>query len=186
MSTNIKVQRICRHCGKEFTARTTVTQYCSNTCSKRDYKARQRKAKIEASNVETQLIKAKPIEVLNEKPFLSISETCKLLGISRRTIYRMLERGQLVPGKAGKRTIIRRSDIDKLFERPIPVINEPESDPEPVEYNISDCYTLEQAMGKYGVSESGLRNQIIRHKIPKFRKGRFAYIPKTIIDKLLS
>ncbi len=28
MSSNIKLQRICQHCGNEFTAKTTVTQYC--------------------------------------------------------------------------------------------------------------------------------------------------------------
>jgi excisionase family DNA binding protein len=54
---------------------------------------------------------------LKEKPFLSIAETCKLIGISRRTVYRMLERGELIAGKAGKRTILRRSDLDKLFEK---------------------------------------------------------------------
>src|SRR5207245_2806849 len=43
---------------------------------------------------------------------------CKLIGISRRTVYRMLERGELIAGKAGKRTILRRSDLDKLFEQP--------------------------------------------------------------------
>ncbi|MFL5730120.1 MAG: helix-turn-helix domain-containing protein [Cytophagaceae bacterium] len=53
---------------------------------------------------------------LKQKPFLSIAETCKLIGISRRTVYRMLERGELVAGKAGKRTIVRRADVDKLFE----------------------------------------------------------------------
>ena len=56
-------------------------------------------------------------EELKEKPFLSISETCKLIGISRRTVYRMLERGELIAGKAGKRTILRRSDLDKLFDQ---------------------------------------------------------------------
>jgi excisionase family DNA binding protein len=53
---------------------------------------------------------------LKDKTFLSIAETCKLIGISRRTVYRMLERGELTAGKAGKRTILRRADIDKLFE----------------------------------------------------------------------
>ena len=69
MSSNIKVQRICQHCGNEFTARTTVTQYCSDTCSKRAYKARIKAAKIESSNKETQQIKTRPIEELKAKEF---------------------------------------------------------------------------------------------------------------------
>ncbi len=56
-------------------------------------------------------MKAKTIE----KEFLSIEEASKLLGISRRTVYRMFDRGELKKGKAGTRSIIRRSEIDKLF-----------------------------------------------------------------------
>jgi hypothetical protein len=70
MSTNIKVQRICQFCGKEFTARTTVTQYCGDNCSKRAYKARQRATKVETSNKETLQIKTKPIEELKVQEFL--------------------------------------------------------------------------------------------------------------------
>jgi excisionase family DNA binding protein len=56
-------------------------------------------------------MKAKTIE----KEFLSIDEITKLLGISRRTVHRMISRGELKAGKAGTRTIIKRAEIDKLF-----------------------------------------------------------------------
>lgn len=115
MSTNIEVQRICQHCGNPFTARTTVTRYCSHKCNSRAYKAKVRGEKIEVSNTQTLTTITRPIEELKAKSFLSITDTCRLLGISRRTVYRMLERGEIGAGKAGKRTIIQRSDIDKLF-----------------------------------------------------------------------
>lgn len=115
MSTTIEVQRICEYCGNEFTARTTKTRYCSHTCNSRAYKEIIKNSKIESSNRAVQQIRNKPIEELKTKPFLSIEETCVLLGISRRTVYRMMDRGELYAGKAGKRTIIQRSDIDKLF-----------------------------------------------------------------------
>ena len=117
MSTNIQVQRICQHCGKEFTARTTVTRFCSNACSSKAYKANVKTLKVELSNRETQRVVSKPIEELKAKPFLSIWEAGKLLGVSRRTIYRMLDRGELNSGKAGTRTIIKRSDIDNIFSK---------------------------------------------------------------------
>lgn len=116
MSSNIQVQRICQHCGKEFTARTTVTRFCTRNCASVAYKHRVRAGKVEESNKETKRLKNQPIEELKAKAFLSITETCKLMGISRRTVYRMIERGELITGKAGKRTIIRRSDLDKLFK----------------------------------------------------------------------
>ena len=116
MSSNIEVQRICEYCGKLFTARTTQTRFCSHTCNSRAYKANLKSLKVELSNKETQRFISQPIEELKAKPFLSINETCKLLGISRRTIYRMLERGEIKAGKAGKRTLIQRSVIDNLFK----------------------------------------------------------------------
>jgi excisionase family DNA binding protein len=115
MSSNIRVNKICEYCQKEFEARKTTSKTCSGYCAKMLYKAKQRAAKVEASNTETQRIKMKPIEDLKAKEFLSIADTCKVLGISRRTIYRMITRKELKFGKAGKRTLIKRSEIDKLF-----------------------------------------------------------------------
>lgn len=187
MSSNIKVQRICQHCGKEFTARTTTTQYCNHSCNRKAYKARERTGKIETSNQETQRIKKQPIEELNAKAFLSIAEACKLIGISRRTVYRMIERGDLVTGKAGKRTIIRRSDLENyIFEQPRTVIPQPESDQTPIQLEISECYNLTEVQIKYGISESALQSLIRREGIPKIKEGWYAYVPKTTIDTLLA
>ena len=187
MSSNIKVQRICQHCGNEFTARTTTTLYCSHRCNSAAYKAKQRAGKVEQSNKETQCIKTQPIEQLKAKAFLSIADTCKLIGISRRTVYRMIERGELITGKAGKRTIIRRSDLEQLlFEQPRTVAPQPEKQTEQMQFDISDCYNLTEVQSKYGISETALQNLIKRYEIPKIKKGWFAYVPKTVIDKLLS
>ncbi len=46
----------------------------------------------------------------------SIDETCQLVGASRWTIYRMIDKGSLKVGKLGSRTIIKRQEIDKLFK----------------------------------------------------------------------
>lgn len=186
MSSNIRLQRICQRCGVEFTAKTTKTKYCSHNCGSKAGKDKLRDAKIEESNKELLVIKSRPIEELKAKSFLSIAETSILLGISRRTIYRMIEQGELLVGKARNRTIIRRIDIDNLFQIAKPVVSPAETVVEPVEYEISECYSTEEVRNNYGISESGLRLLIIDNAIPKYRKGRYAYIPKVIIDKLLS
>lgn len=119
MSSNIKVQRICQHCGKEFTARTTVTQCCSDICAKRAYKARLKAAKIEESNKETQRIKTQPIEQLNAKEFLTVREVATLLNCSLRTVYYYIESGNIEAVNLGQRlTRVKRSAIDKLFQQP--------------------------------------------------------------------
>lgn len=78
MSSNIQVQRICQQCGKEFTARTTVTKTCSDSCAKKLYRAKQKAAKIETSDTEARQIKTRLIEELKAKDILTIAETANI------------------------------------------------------------------------------------------------------------
>ena len=116
MSSNIKIQRICQHCGNEFTARTTTTLYCSHRCNSAAYKAKQRAGKVEQSNKETQRIKSQPIEELKAKEFLSVTQVSKLIGCSRQNVYNL---NNTVKLKAKnillKKTIVKRLDLDKIF-----------------------------------------------------------------------
>src|SRR5688572_26081110 len=95
MSSNIQVQRICQHCSKEFTARTTVTKYCSDDCAKKAYKVRLKAFKIEASNIETRQIKMLPLEQIKQKEFLTVRDVAILLTCSIRTAYRLIEQGDI-------------------------------------------------------------------------------------------
>ena len=116
MSSNIKVQRVCQYCNNEFTARTTVTKYCSDECSKKAYKARKRAEKIERSNTETIQIKKQPIEILKAKEFLTVREVAQLLNCSVRSAYYYIESGTIKAVNLGQRmTRVKRSEIDKLF-----------------------------------------------------------------------
>ena len=119
MSSNIQVQRICQHCGNEFTARTTSTAYCSHRCNSAAYKAKQRAEKVEVSNKETQRIKSQPIEELKAKEFLTVKEVARLLNCSVRSAYYYIDKGTIKAVNLGQRiTRVKRSDIDKLFEQP--------------------------------------------------------------------
>lgn len=40
MSSNIKINRVCNFCNKDFIAKTTVTKYCSHKCASASYKKR--------------------------------------------------------------------------------------------------------------------------------------------------
>jgi excisionase family DNA binding protein len=197
MSSNIKIQRICQHCGNEFTARTTTTLYCSHRCNSAAYKAKQRAGKVEQSNKETQRIKSQPIEELKAKEFLSVTQVSKLIGCSRQNVYNLINTGKLkATNILLKKTIVKRSDLDKLFKEPANR-TQPEGIPETQKqelnkwvqaggFDIADCYNLTEVQSKYGISETALQNLIKRNSIPKIKKGWFAYVPKTVIDKLLS
>ncbi len=116
MSTNIRVQRICQHCGNDFTARTTVTKYCGDTCAKKAYKVRKRNEKIRDSNKETKEIIRKPLEQIKVKEFLTVNETAILLGCSKRTAYRLIKIGTIKATNLSERmTRIKREEIDKLL-----------------------------------------------------------------------
>lgn len=181
MSSNIQIQRICEYCNNEFTARTTVTKLCSEKCRKANYKKRQRTQKIEKSNTETKQIKNKSIIELKEKEFLSVREVAVLLGCSIRTAYRLIDLGTLKGVNLAERmTRVKRSEINKLLEQPQPLKQIK------IEYDISDSYTINEVLEKYSISETALHNLIKRQSIPKIKKGWYAYVPKPIIDKLLS
>lgn len=185
MSSNLHLQRICQHCGNEFTARTTVTQYCGDNCAKRAYKARQKAAKIETSNRQTLAVKQKPIIDIKAKEFLTIRDTATLLNCSRQTVYNLISKGTLKAVNLSERkTLIKRSGIDQLFDKGSP---KQTSDFKPLQdtLNPDDCYTLSEVQERYSVSEKALYELIKRNAIPKHKKGRYAYVPKQIIDNLL-
>lgn len=116
MSSNIRLNRICGHCGKDFIAKTSVTQFCGDDCAKRAYKVRERQAKIEASNQET---RNRRIQQIEKKEFLTVREVALLLNLSIRSVYRSIEAGTIKASNIGQRlTRIKRSDIDKIDRKP--------------------------------------------------------------------
>jgi hypothetical protein len=43
-----------------------------------------------------------------------------------------------------------------------------------------------EIQSKFNISDSALNNIIKRNNLPKIRKGRYTYVKKTLIDKILS
>lgn len=116
MSSNIRINKVCKFCGNNYVAKTTVTKFCTDVCAKKAYKVRIRNEKIEKAIKlsEKELIEINPI--LINKEFLNIIEAGKLLGFSRWTIHRLIKDGKLKASKIGSRIIISRNSIDKLFQ----------------------------------------------------------------------
>jgi len=120
MSSNLYIPKTCKHCGNAFTARTTVTQYCGNSCAKKAYKARKRKEKIQSTLNADMKQKNEVVEVQNpnagnNKDFLSVTEASQLIGVSRWTIQRMIQQGRLKAVPFGRKRIVARWQIENLF-----------------------------------------------------------------------
>jgi excisionase family DNA binding protein len=183
MSSKIEIQRICQQCGSEFTARTTVTRFCSHRCASAAHKQKLRADKVEQSDKETQRIKSQPFELLKLQDFLTVRDVARLLNCSVRSVYYYIENGTISAVNLGQRiTRVRRSEIDKLFEQP--QFETPQPDLKQID--ISDCYNLTEVQDKFGISQTALQDLIRRFEIPKIKKGWYAYVPKTIIDRLLT
>lgn len=124
MATNIRVEKVCQYCQKEFIAKTLKTRYCSKVCNSRAYKAKLREKKLQEAksgivNDKTTTL-PHPVEsnlnVIQGKSVLTVEEVSKLLSLSKPTVYRLIKEGKIKATKVSERnTRIHRSEIDKLF-----------------------------------------------------------------------
>ena len=120
MSSNLYIPKTCKHCGNAFTARTTVTKYCGDTCAKKAYKARKRKEKVQATltkdmQQQKEAVQIPSLNTVNNKDFLSVTEASQLIGVSRWTIQRMIQQGRLKAVRFGRKRIVARWQIENLF-----------------------------------------------------------------------
>jgi|TARA_B110000114_G_C14912001_1_gene324964 excisionase family DNA binding protein len=116
MSSNILVQRICKNCNIEFTAKTTVTKYCSNNCAKNAWRKRKQADKVKIVNrrIKNKILLPK-IEV-KDKEFLSVNDVALLLNCTNRIVYHLIKTEKLKATNLGTRvTRIKRANLDKLF-----------------------------------------------------------------------
>lgn len=178
MSSNLKIKRICAWCGKEFIAQKTTTACCSKQCANALYKKRKRDEAIKTNNQSIEKkIEEKPITIIKDKPFLTITETAIYLGVTRPTIYGYIKRGELKVIRLGFKYFLKKEDIDKLFNTPIE-FHTPTKEKAP----ITDFYTTSEVKGKYHVNESWIFAIAKKHNIPRtFNRGK-TYWSKKHID----
>lgn len=65
--------------------------------------------------------------------FLSLTQVAQILGVSERTIYRLMSKKDLHPFKMGKSWRFEQADIDAYIQRLRDVANEERSRQQPVE-----------------------------------------------------
>lgn len=182
MSSNITITRICQHCNQPFTAKTTVTKFCGDRCAKAAYKAKKRKGKIESSNQETEKILNVKIDKVKRKEFLTVSDVALLLNSCKKTVYNLIKKGVIPSVQLSERkTLIRRIEIDKMFELPQEYKEQPTIEKV---YELADCYSLSEVKELYLISDKALHSLINRNKIPKIKEGIASYVPKILIDNL--
>lgn len=186
MSTNIRIERVCQHCAKAFVAKTTVTKYCSHICNSRAYKAKSKNIKIDISNQETQVLKDAVQPSIKDKEFLTVADASKLLSCSERTLYRLINTGRIkAVNIAERKTLIKRSYIDNFFDQEA-VTPAPETKKITKAFKVEQNYTIGEIQSKFNISEKALYDLIRRNDVPRQQRGKYVYVKKSIINKLLS
>lgn len=184
MSSNIRIERICEWCGKQFTAQTTVTRFCSKRCSEHAYKERLRQKKISLSNQETaQNLREKESR---NKEFLTPSETARYLGVGRTYIYDCINRGKIKVTRIGRKTLISKTDIQAMFDFLTPKENISAEPAEKKSKSLADFYTRADIREKYGVKDSWIYKVVAENNVPKTIIRGKAYFSKSHIDRLFS
>lgn len=176
MSSRIYTIRICEYCNKEFTARTTKTRFCSKKCNSAAYKAKQRRIKIENSEQQTKQIAQQHLSEITQKEYLSVSEASLLVGLSRRTFYNLIQRNSLPIYKIGTRTILKRSDLDKLFQyssSPLKRQDKP----------VTEYYTVKEIEDKFFIKYRRLNTILKKNSIPNSVQNGKLYISKPHIER---
>ena len=176
MASNIDIQKKCEWCGKLFIAHKTSTRCCSHRCANLAYKERTRQKRV--SEFQAMVNQQIEKEDCIDKDFFTPSEAAKYIGISRATFYRYLETNLIKSVQLKRKTIIRKRDIEALFDNASPYKKHlPRS-----KQSITDFYTIAEIKEKFGVKESWIYEIAKEHNIPRtFNRGK-TYWSKKHID----
>jgi excisionase family DNA binding protein len=186
--SKLKLPKICEHCGKAFEAKTVNTRFCSDVCNNASLRLR-KKQELEEERKQQILQESKAtIAEIQTRPYISIAEAVVLFGISKDTIRRLIKTGKIPAINLGQRlTRISRTHIEAMFTAvTIPQEKPQEQQAVKLQYEPSECYTIGEVSEKFGVSPSTVSNIIRRNSIPKREVGKFVYVPKAMIDKILA
>ena len=172
----MEIQKRCKYCGRSFIAHKMTTIYCSPSCNNKDYKRAIREKQI-AEFMEEEKKKTPKVDILGGKEFLTPTEGASLLGLSRATFYRYMSNGTIKAVQFRGKTIIRRKDIERLFDNPPTYQSHSEKKQEKREY-----YTFRQIMEKFKCSKKAVMTRVEKYNIPKAYQGRNCFFDRALVD----
>ncbi len=180
MSTNIHILKICEYCGLEFTAKTTVTRFCSQRCRTKIYK---KYNKNSFQTIENQALCYLPRSTYSPFDCLTIKEASRLIGCAVSTIYNMIKKGKLSHINFSQRKIrVFKEEIEKILygskSEIQPFIFKDEN------IKVKNCWTINKIINLYKISASALYNKLKTYNIIKIRKGKSVYVSKEVVRRL--
>ncbi len=174
----MEIQRKCLWCGKPFIAHTMVTRYCCKSCTSKAYKDKKRKERLQKYDAEQAQKPLQSVGIVADKPYLSPVDVAALLGISRATIYRHMANGIICALQLRGKTIIRRSDLEKMFDDNKGYKKRSYGRKQTVLY-----YTTSEIMEKFHIQKKTIYRRCKMYDIPKVEEGNRMYYNRALIDK---
>ena len=174
----MEYKKRCQWCGVPFIAHKLTTLYCCKACWDKAYEAKRRQNKREAQRLEVE--SARPVvESIGTKEFLNPTEAARLLGVSRASMYRYMEQGVIKVLRTPARTIVRRSDIEALFDNPPAYIKRNNN-----KLNmLGETYSMLDITKKYNISKRVAESRIRKFDILKIMRGRNIFYRREDIHK---
>ena len=168
-----KNTRICQFCGRSFTANYGRQVHCSNVCREQYHRRSKRlkkDAKRSASGKES--IRA----LLDGRYYLSITQAALYLGVSRPTVYKRINNGEITPLRVSSRAVRISVDQLKTVVKPRPL--SPKGD-------FSCIISKQEALARYDVTKQWLYRCLASEGIKPMLINGKAYFPKNDLDRLL-
>lgn len=178
-AAKFQIIRKCPICGSEFMAKTIESLYCSPKCSKIAWKRKH----------DDMLKQAKMDEAVKNIPeskdMITVPEAYLLFGISKETIYRQIQKGNITGVNAGKRmTLVSKSDLMKKYPLRPKATDVPKKPAKVFRLEPEDCYTIGEVGQKYKLDDSTVYLHVRKYSIPTRQIGNYVYVPKSEIDEL--
>ena len=173
-----------------------MQKYCSEECAEQAKETKKKRQRDFLRAVE-------PVMELQQQEYLTFSKAAVLLGCTRQYIYKLVEQGKLPASRLSSRmALVRKSDIEKMFEsnpynrvvpgsKPKPSVSKKSMSPaknrketklESTTDEVLEYYSGEEVKQIYKVKQSWLYASAKRHQIPMCRIAGRNYYSKKHID----
>ena len=186
----MEIVKKCEWCHKTFIGQMITARFCSSKCCDQAYRYKRKiqsgkytpvDGNIDLSTLSRRVDERKRFrESIKDKQFLSPSEAAKLLGVCRSTIYNYLWNQDLKAKQFRGKTIIRRSDIEKLFDDAPSYKKRSNSQKE--KKTLNDYYSLKEMMEKFKISKRTVFRRCEQFGIPQIVNGRRTFWRKEDVD----
>lgn len=119
------------------------------------------------------------------RDYISIAEAEALFGVSKKTLHRLVRKGEIQSINLGTRlTRISKTELLGKFPLREEPINRQYALPKLYNMEPENCYTIGEICQKYKINDSSVWAQVRKYGIPSRQIGNYVYVPKEEFDKL--